>query len=357
VHASKDELLTTPFDSRTGRILGAQVSLLRGVRSAFLPFTDAAHFAVAGNGTLVYVPGSGTPPARTLVWVSPDGTEEPLGLEYPGTGAPRISPDGTRILTSGGGPLYVSDASRRLWTPIVQGMIQASVWSHDSRHIIFTETPDKVFRIREDGSDRELLFTLTGQQLLSPGAWTRNGRWMVFTYGTALRTRLGLLDLESIGRDVQPWKELSDGSSASISPDDDWIAYQSSRSGELHVYIDRFPGVGDPRPVSAPGGGGNPVWSRDGDELFYRRGDGATMSVTVQKKPALEVSEPVVLFESNGYGSAPANRGGGGLRTWDVAPGDRFLTVKEQTPSNAPGDSIVVVQNWFEELKRTMTAP
>ena len=43
-------------------------------------------------------------------------------------------------------------------------------------------------------------------------------------------------------------------------------------------------------------------------------------------------------------------------RTYDVSPdGQRFLMIKEGTgEGNAPPPSLVVVEHWFEELKRLL---
>lgn len=59
--------------------------------------------------------------------------------------------------------------------------------------------------------------------------------------------------------------------SASFSPDNRWVAYVSDESGPAQVYV---------RPVHGPGrnqvsvdGGAAPVWSRDGRELYFAKGD------------------------------------------------------------------------------------
>jgi hypothetical protein len=45
-------------------------------------------------------------------------------------------------------------------------------------------------------------------------------------------------------------------------------------------------------------------------------------------------------------------------RTFDVAPdGRRFLMIKEGGGDEAAPQNLVVVQNWFEELKRLVPAP
>jgi eukaryotic-like serine/threonine-protein kinase len=305
---------------------------------------------VAENGTLVYMPAP-TPSRernRSLVWVSREGSEEPAGLSVTDAfGAARISPDGTRVLRDGG-TIQISDVSRPAWLPLIEGRNQwGATWSRDGRHIVFSRD-NKVMQTRADGTHEEELFTSDGNQLLVPGAWSPDGRYVTFTYGTQIAQRLGLLDLERLAQD-EPWRLLVDGaSSGAIAPDGAWIAYQSIRSGDLHVYVDRFPDVGDPTRVSTAAGGGHPVWSANGRELIYRRPDGATMAVTISRTPAFTIGEPVVLFEDNGYGRP------GGSRSWDIAPDGRFLMVKERTPATA--GSLVVVQNWSEELQRQAAA-
>ncbi|MCZ6878887.1 MAG: hypothetical protein O7G29_12170 [Acidobacteria bacterium] len=95
-------------------------------------------------------------------------------------------------------------------------------------------------------------------------------------------------------------------------------------------------------------GGGQPVWSPDGRELFYRSGD-KTMVVSIQTQDqTLRAGSPRVLFEGQyvSHSSPP------GLQYYDISPdGKRFVMLKEGELPEAQGQ-INVVQNWFEELKR-----
>ena len=60
--------------------------------------TGAAEFSVSRTGALVYVPGGATGGARSLVWVTRQGHEEPLAAAPPRAYTyPRLSPDGTRV--------------------------------------------------------------------------------------------------------------------------------------------------------------------------------------------------------------------------------------------------------------------
>jgi hypothetical protein len=57
------------------------------------------------------------------------------------------------------------------------------------------------------------------------------------------------------------------------------------------------------------------------------------------------------LFEQPGYGVRSPIRG------WDISPdGERFLMVKLEERKSQPVTELVLVQNWFEELRRLAPA-
>jgi len=87
-------------------------------------------------------------------------------------------------------------------------------------------------------------------------------------------------------------------------------------------------------------------WSRDGSELFYRGSGGQLMAVSVLTDPSFEFGNPETLFEE------PYHVGASSLgRTYGISPdGERLLMIKESGESEV--QEIIVVLNWFEELKR-----
>ena len=96
------------------------------------------------------------------------------------------------------------------------------------------------------------------------------------------------------------------------------------------------------------GGGQQPHWSRDGAELFYVTLEGTLVSVPVKSGPAWNAGTPAPVIAADSYKGS-----GTTARTYDVAPdGKRFLLIKEADDRQAPPPGIVVVSNWFEELKR-----
>ena len=83
--------------------------------------------------------------------------------------------------------------------------------------------------------------------------------------------------------------------------------------------------------------------------MFYLDAAGALTTVPIQSTTAFSAGNPTKLFDTR-YVSAVQGR------SYDVSPdGQRFLVIKE-TPAAGPAStvtpaSIVVVLNWFEELK------
>ena len=129
-----------------------------------------------------------------------------------------------------------------------------------------------------------------------------------------------------------------------VSPDGRWLAYVSDESGVEEVYVRPYPDIDSGRWQVSTGGGTQPLWSRDGQELFYRSAD-AVMAVAVDTDPSFSVESPEVLFDGD-YHLAD------GGPNYDVSPdGERFLMI-EQTESTATTPQIVVVLDWFEELRR-----
>ena len=78
-----------------------------------------------------------------------------------------------------------------------------------------------------------------------------------------------------------------------MSPDGRWLAYASTRTGRLEVWVQGYP-EGVAVRVSSDSGY-EPRWSADGRELYYLRGD-SVMAVTVQGVGELSFSAPEKLF-------------------------------------------------------------
>ena len=122
-----------------------------------------------------------------------------------------------------------------------------------------------------------------------------------------------------------------------FSPDGQWIAYSSDESGRLEVYVQPFGRQGVRWQIS-PGGGSQPMWRRDGRELFYLAPDRRLMAVEVRGTPTFEAGTPRPLFQ---------------VRVTDItfrnhyqvsADGERFLVAS--VGSETAVSPIAVVLNW-----------
>jgi hypothetical protein len=148
-----------------------------------------------------------------------------------------------------------------------------------------------------------------------------------------------------------------------ISPDGKWMAYTLDEGGsQLEVYVCSFPDMNkDKRHVSS-GGGHSPLWSPNSPELFYCQYE-EIMSVKVETDPKLNLGKPEVLFRKTYYYDTDS---GGISAGWDIHPdGDRFLMIKppaavdeESSETSAVEESrkIIIVTNWFEELRKKVPA-
>jgi len=138
-----------------------------------------------------------------------------------------------------------------------------------------------------------------------------------------------------------------------ISPDGRWIAYDSNESGQFEIYVRPYPDTNRGRWQISTGGGRQPLWSRDGRELFYRDFSGAVMGVRVTSTPAFSSDAVTKVLDASTY---PGGGSSGSARGYDVAGDGRFLMVKLGQRDAGASPSIVIVQNWFEELKRLAPA-
>jgi hypothetical protein len=110
-----------------------------------------------------------------------------------------------------------------------------------------------------------------------------------------------------------------------------------------------FPRVNDGVWQVSTSGGSRPAWAINGRELFYLDPLNALTAVPVQTSGATPMfGNPTKLFDLTAAGLD-------GLyspRDYDVAADGRFLIVKRNVSADRKPAAIVVVLNWFEELKR-----
>jgi len=354
VYALGDTLYAIAFDADTLSTSGGPVPLIQGVLRSTGSQTGAAHFSISDTGTLVYVTGGVSPVARTLVWVDRDGREEAIAAPPRTYTSPQISPDGTKIAVNARDQeldIWTWDLNRENLTRLTFGAGQDRfpLWSPDGVHIAYHSQPDDgngLFWSAADGTGPAERLA-DGVQIF-PSSFVPDGSG-ILAYGDSTGSNTNddivLVRLDE-SREVVPLLHTTFGEvMPNVSPDGRWLAYSSNESGNFEVYVRSFPNVdsGGRWQVSTDGGD-QPLWSRDGRELFYRNGD-AMMVVPVETDPTFVPGRPQILFTGD-FAAAP------GGRTYDVsADGQRFLMLKESRETSSTA-KIIVVESWFEELKR-----
>ena len=341
-------LLAAAFDPSRLEITGGAVPVVQGI--------DVFNFAISGNGTLLSIPVIGTATsagAGTLVWVDRQGGVTPVLSEEHAFARPHLSPDGRHVAIqifapSASSDIWIYDLERgtRVRLTTSDSNNQDPIWTPDGSKIVFASNRDgssDLYQKASDGSgDAEPFPRIESNN--EAHSFSPDGKFLAYyqrAAGSDQNRDIWTLSLEG-EPERRPFLETPfNERSPSFSPDGLWIAYASDESGRDEIYVQPFPGPGG-RTVVSRGGGREPVWAKNGDELFYRRGN-EIWAATVSLGATFDVESPQKLFE----GRFVAERAVSGSQSYDVSPdGQRFILVQPTDQSS----QLHVVVNWFEEL-------
>ena len=289
------------------------------------------------------------------------GNETLLDVEARGTIYEQtLSPNGEELALSVGGFGLDSD----LWTfNLGRGALSRRTFSGDSSYPLWSPDGERLaygfwptFRglswVKADGTGQPESLINEPRNLV-PNSFTPDGLHLVFHE----EPPTGPIDLYLLSvsgeRTVRPLlaTEFSE-CCAAISPDGQWIAYQSNETGDFEIYIRPFPEVEGGKWQISIQGGREPRWRGDSKELYYLQQVGTKRSiiaVSVDTNPRFRADTPEVLF--SGDYQAPS------YRNYEVsADGEHFILFKVAAKTGvdtAPQmTSLVLVENWFGELKR-----
>jgi dipeptidyl aminopeptidase/acylaminoacyl peptidase len=252
-----------------------------------------------------------------------------------------LSPDGAQIavailddLERGFRDLWMVDAATGRRTAFATSPADENwlIWSRDGRRVIFNSGSnghlDLYQEMSNGASAAEPL--LVDRDAKWPVSWSSDGRYVLYVLN-GQRTSNDIWVLPLFG-DKKPFAYLQTAESenwAAFSPDGKWIAYSSTESGDVEVYVAPFPATGRKLRISKDGGS-QARWRRDGRELYFLSPDRELMAVAVEVKGSeFGAGAPQRLFDIRlPYGQYHA---------FDVtADGQKFLVNTLVTPPGTP---------------------
>ena len=265
---------------------------------------------------------------------------------------PRVSPDGTLVLVeevSGVHSIWTYVLASGVFTKLsMPGAAHNPIWHADSARITYNAARQKgeagsIYAKSADGTGGEQRLILSAKGSLSPLSWSKSGH--VVLLDEVVETNRNILASDARGGAApQPWLSTAHNESmAVISPDDRWVVYVSNQSRRDEVYVQPLARDQEGLWQVSTDGGSQPVWSRDGRELFYRRGN-TMIAVSVSTSPVFRIGESRPLFEG-----AFAQRDN--AANYDVLPdGKRFIMLQDQDSIGSA--QLHVVLNWRREEQR-----
>jgi serine/threonine-protein kinase len=300
-------------------------------------------YAVSEEGTVIYVPGEWLF-GNELVWDDGKGGVEPLGFPLLGYGDFELSRDSSRLAIQIGGSadsqIWIYDlerGSRRLLTTDDSGALLT--WSPDGERVAYGTVAGDPWKlvVRTVGSAEPAVVLLETDHQLGAYAWHEevgilfgsvNGIFRIDPDNPAEPEPLVVTEASDWGPD--------------ISPDGRWFAYTSDESGRYEIYVRAIDGDRS-YPVSLDGGE-EPIFSADGNTLYFRNGNRFYATPILEASPdgaRFRAGRPEVIVEG-AYFNVP------GL-SYDVGPDGRLLLLRTDGGTERPGH-LNVILDWEPDL-------
>ena len=323
-------LTAVPFSPSSLKVTGQPIRIAEGIaRSPTNLFVD---YDASLTGDIAFLPGTASA-STSFAWVTREGVTRTLPIKPQASEQPRLSKDGKRLIAlvlTGAGEqedLWAFDLERG--TPLRLTFepqeSETALWTAEGTQILFTGTrtgkPRAIFMKASDAGGPEKVI-VTAEHPLHLTSLSPDGKAVALTLFPSGAGDILILD-DPFGKPaLRPFIQTAFNEYGAVfSPDGRWIAYTSNESGGAdQVFVQAYPGPGGKFQISTDGGT-EPVWARDGRELFFRHDD-KMMAVPVSFTPTFRPGTPSMLFEGR------FERAHRGDANYDVAPDGRFLMIK-----------------------------
>ena len=271
MYAVGGTLRAVRFDTSRLEAVGDPAPVMEGVAGTQ---SGAANYAIAADGSLVYVRGSANAGVgqRTLVWVDRQGRQEAINVPPRAYTYARLSPDGSRVALDARdqqNDIWIWDLARETLQRLTTdpGLNRSPVWTPDSNRVAFTAdregSVESIHWQKADGSGVPERLSI-GSTLQGPRSFSPDGKHLVLDTPHTPPYDLGVLSLDGERRDKMLLTTSFNETNGEVSPDGGWLAYQSNESGREEVYLSPFPEVTASKRQVSTLGGTRPLWSKDG---------------------------------------------------------------------------------------------
>jgi Tol biopolymer transport system component len=333
-------LMAAPFDLKTLEA-GPPLQVFDSIAARYW----LSPAALSASGSLLYQRGG---LASQLVRVDLRGLATPLLDVARVYMHPRLSPDGRRIAfesqEGAGNEIWIADIAAQTAEKLTRGGFNdRPEWTPDGRRVMYVAAPrpaNSLWWQPADGSgSAELVYQ--GPDAIREGVFTPDGKTVIFRMDTPDSNRdIYALPLAGERQSVPLLTSIDDDKQPRVSPDGKWLAYVSNQSGREEVYVRPLSG-GGARVAVSTGGGGEPLWARDGSHLYYRAG-GWLLAARVVTAPSFAVLGRDTLFDAP-YTSDLFHP------NYDVAPdGKSFVMIRPVEQDR----QLIMVVNWIQELRQ-----
>jgi serine/threonine-protein kinase len=266
---------------------------------------------------------------------------------------PAVSPDGKRLAVTIGSStstsdVWVFDTRTNALTRLTRGGGERPSWTPDGRNVLMVhqDTLTHVVMQPWDGSGAPADYAVvSGQSILEISMPRQQRGFMAARIGAGGQRDIWIAPVDSPSA-LHPFIATeADEFSPAVSPDGQWLAYISNESGRFEVYVRPMTVAGGRVQISTHGAI-EPLWSPTGEELFYRADQKIMAARITWRDGAASVQREALfddVFASNGTAHA----------AYSVMPDGNHLVFGK---SAGEEPKTIIVLNWFEEVRRRMSA-
>jgi Tol biopolymer transport system component len=315
----------------------------------FLVAAGAFWPSLSAEGTLTFIRRIWSEPRQLVIVNRAGAVERAIGEPQPGLSGPVMAPDGRRVAVSVGVPsrrdVWVYDlqgAGRRRLT-FLENDLMLSAWTANNRVVFTYVVPGRLRSVMSaQPADGTGVRDELGEGCCA--SFAGDGTMVFVDSNEARESDLDLLYRSPGGARQVLLDRVGAQNNPAVSPDGQYVAYQSNESVRYEVYVRPFPSGAGQWQVSL-GGGSDPRWSARGDKLWFRAYGNVLMELEVTSAGGtFAFGEPREVFKGDPIAVDLT------LGFAVLGNGERFVAARRAADPDGSVPSITVVQNWFAEF-------